>query len=203
MKTNLITRFSSKHNGKIELIQKNGAYSIVVDQTVQSGELLEALWEESFEKLLPKEITINNILILGFGAGSVMTPLRERWPKARVEAVEIDQTMIKIAKRYFPENLKGVNLSKHDGIKYIQSLEKKTTYDLVLVDCYIGNKQPGETIALNFMLDLKKIAQHVLLNQLFLPQQKGEMKKVEFLLELDKIYPVNALKLPYNIIISF
>jgi hypothetical protein len=56
---------------------------------------------------------------------------------------------------------------------------------------------------LSFLQDLKKISHRVLLNQLFLSEKKTELRKIEFLSALDKLYPVKALKLPYNIIISY
>jgi len=198
----IIAKFSSKYNGDIEVVKGRTGYSVVVDEITQSGPDIEALWSESFEKLIPTT-PIRSVLILGFGTGSIMTPLKKRWPQALPTAVEIDQTMIKIARSYFPENLIGVALSKHDGRKYIARLEKKLTFDLLIVDCYIGDTEPGDMKTLSFLQDLKKVARHVLFNQLFLPDKKTEMHKIEFLKALDAIYPVKALKLPYNIVISF
>lgn len=202
MKKHVIATYSSKENGTIEVVKGRTGYSIVVDEIAQSGPDLEILWEEAFTKLL-SGVPLKKILILGFGAGSVMNPLRKFWPKSTVTAVEIDQTMIKIAHTYFPEHLSEVNLSKRDAFKYIASLEKKMSFDLVIVDCYIGDSEPSDMKTLSFLENLKKISHHVLLNQLFLPDKKTEMHKIEFLRTLDSIYPVKALKLPYNIIIAY
>lgn len=202
MKKHVIATYSSKENGEIEVVKGRTGYSVVVDDITQSGPDIEALWAESFEKLTPT-LQASSILILGFGTGSIMTPLKKRWPNAVMTAIEIDQTMIKIARTYFPENLHEVNLSKRDGLKYIASIEKKISFDLAIADCYIGDSEPGDMKTLTFLQDLKKISRHVLLNQLFLPNKKTEMHKIEFLKALDSIYPVKALKLTYNIIISY
>lgn len=202
MKKHVIAIYSSKENGKIEVVKGRTGYSVVVDDITQSGPDIEMLWSESFEKLTP-DIQPAAILILGFGTGSIMVPIKNRWPDATVTAIELDQTMIKIARTYFPENLHQVNLSKRDGFKYIASIEKKISFDLAIIDCYIGDSEPGDMKTLSFLQDLKKISHHVLLNQLFLSEKKTELRKIEFLSALDKLYPVKALKLPYNIIISY
>jgi len=79
----------------------------------------------------------------------------------------------------------------------------KQLYDLILVDCYIGRQEPKSTKTIKFLVHLKQLGKHVLFNQLFIPHNPQEMEKIAFLKQLDRYYPVKALKLSYNIIIEF
>lgn len=194
--------FSSTVNGTITLTQKHGACALLVDGFTQSGKDIEAIWYEAFEKLLP-DAQIRNILILGFGAGSIMTPLKKRWPNALVSGIELDPVIIEIAQEYFPKNLSRVSITATDAVSFVKGLPEQVVFDLVIVDCYIGGKQPEKSKTFDFLLSLKRISEYVIFNQVFLPGKRSEMEKISFLPLLDKTYPVKALKLPYNIIIGF
>lgn len=202
MKKHDTKKFSSKYNGEIELRKGKGGYMLIVDGFLQSGPGMEAIWNETFEKLLP-DIKILNVLILGFGTGSVINPIRDRWPQSLISGIEIDPAIIQIAEEYFPDNTKRVSITNADAIDFVSKMEKKITYDLIVVDCYIGGKQPENTKTLKFLVNLRQIGKHVIFNQLFLSNNINEMKKIEFLKNLDRLYPVKALKLPNNIIIGF
>lgn len=198
----LKSSFHSDFNGEIELKTGKGGYSLTVDGFIQSGAYMEGLWNGAFEELVPK-MEINNILLLGFGAGSIVAPIKSRWPKCFIRAVEIDPVMIEIARKYFPENTNGVDIVNSDAIEFLRSLPKKLSFDLIVVDCYIGGAEPEDIKTIDFLLNLKKVSKWVLLNQIFLPLKQSEMKRIEFLKDLDTYYPVKILKLPYNIIIEF
>ncbi len=204
MKKQLINKFSSKYNGIIEVIKGLSGYNLLVSDVTQSGDDIEIIWDEALEKLISKETQLNSVLILGFGAGSIVAPLRRLWPEVKITGVEIDPVMIKIANRYFPENLAEVEVIRGDALSFIERcLKNNLSFDLIVVDCYIGDTEPESIKKIDTLKDLKKITKNVLLNQLFLPDSPSEMSKIGFLKELDKIYPVRALKLSYNIIITF
>lgn len=202
MKKNAPKIFSSPINGQITLTKQHGSYALIVDGFTQSGKDIEAIWHEAFEKLLPNT-HIRNILILGFGAGSIMHPIKKRWKNALVSAIELDPVMIEIAEKYFPQNFNRVSLTTTDAVTFVKGLPKRIIFDLVIVDCYIGGIQPKSSRTFALLMNLKEIATHVLFNQVFLPNKKSEMEKIAFLPLLDKSHPVKALKLPYNIIIGF
>ena len=194
--------FYSDYNDTINLVKKNGAYSIIVDKFEESGIEIEALWEEVFNKF-EQQISLSNVLILGFGAGSIMKTFRKKYPLSKITGIEIDPEMIRIANDYFPENMKDVNVIITDAVSYINNLEDKVMYDLIVVDCYLGGTLFTGISNMQFLLKLKKIARRVLFNQVFLPHDKEELKKIEYLRKLDAVHKVKALKLPYNIILEY
>lgn len=204
MTKQLVREYQSKYNGTIQVAKTDGQYAVEVDSFIESGQELEIVWDEVFSAFfLPKEKDIRNILILGFGAGSVMHSIRKSWPNALVTGVEIDPVMITIAKKYFPENLHTVNIIVQDAVKFVRKLPDVLSFDVVIVDCYIGGQESSTIKKIAFLKKLKRIARRVLFNQLFLSQSKTEIAKLAFLRELDTLYTVRTLKLPYNIIIEY
>lgn len=201
--------FASKYNGSIQLVKKDGEYTVLVDGIVESGPEIEMLWDEAIYKLVQQE-SLENVLILGFGAGSVVPGLRRLYPNCKIFGVEIDPVIIKLAQKYFPHNLEQVTLENTDAGSCIHRLYKslpkqnaKPLYDLIIVDCYIGDREQDNLKTINFLRRLKKIGRQVLYNQLFVMKSRDEMKKIMFLKDLDTHYTVRVLKLKYNMIIAF
>ncbi len=66
---------------------------------------------------------LKNVLVLGLGGGALCTYLHHKFPALFVDGVEIDSTMIELAKRYFGFN-PGSNLKAHlaDGLTFILDL---------------------------------------------------------------------------------
>lgn len=202
MAQKIIKKFSSAYNKSIEVVDENDNLSVLVDGFIQSGTQMEKIWDESIANLLP-ETQIKNVLILGFGTGSVVSSIRKRFPHALISAVEIDPIMIEIAQKYFPDNTKRIAITCSDAFTYIERKDKKQIYDLIVLDCYIGGKEPENTKTLKFLANLKLIGKNIIFNQLFLPKNKDELKRIDYLKKLDKLYKVKILKLPYNIIVGF
>lgn len=198
--------FHSPFNGAIELVPENDSYTLLVGGYIQSGTIMEKVWKEAFKSLVPR-LKAKNVLILGLGAGSITPVIRKANQNSSIVGVEIDEVMIKIAQDYFPENLQNIDVKVDDAIRFVNQLVKKKQkgpiFDLIVVDCYIGDKQPEDTKTLKFLVSLKTIGKTVLVNQLFLPNKPSELKKISFLKQLDKYYPAKILKLPYNIIIVY
>lgn len=197
-------KISSKFNNEIALVQTDDEYRVMVNGFVESGLEVEEIWTQAFEKLIPADEKVNNVLILGFATGSVVKLIKKSWPNSKITAVEIDPVMIEIAREYFPENLKDVDIKNLDAVEFIESLPQKLSFDLVIMDCYLnGHVQPENTKTIDFLLKLKKIGKYILMNQLILPNSEDRMKKVEFLRDLNQSYPVKIFRLPFNVMIEF
>src|SRR3989344_989902 len=117
-----IELFHSEYNDVIRVVEKNDNYSVIVGKFAQSGSDIEFLWDEVFDKLY-KNKKHTKILILGFGAGSIMKTIKSIWEKTIVTGIEIDPEMIKIAKKYFPANIKGVGIIIGDAVDYVNKLD--------------------------------------------------------------------------------
>lgn len=64
-----------------------------------------------------------NVLVIGLGGGTLCSYLHAKFPELNIEAVEIDPTVVEIAKRYFGL-ITGPNLKVNcaDGLAYIRDL---------------------------------------------------------------------------------
>ena len=76
------------------------------------------------------------VLIIGLGGGAMVHFLKHYDPQLRVDAVEIDPAVVKIADEYFDCRTGGnINLITADGIKYLETTETK--YDVIYLDAFL------------------------------------------------------------------
>jgi spermidine synthase len=99
---------------------------------------------------------------LGLGGGDILHHIRRRWPDCHLTAIEIDPAMIRIAKTYFKVNLiphlKIITADAHNFIQLATRNSKlETTYDAILVDCYLGRQVPPQLESPKFLQNLKSL----------------------------------------------
>ncbi len=196
----VIKKFDSKINKEVELVQFGGRPRLDMGGLTQSGWIIESIWNSAFKKLLPKGFIPRSVLILGFGAGSAAKLIHRKWPEASITGVEIDPTVIKIAKEHFQiGKIPKLDIINADAVEFVSQL-KKQNYDLTLVDCYLGDQVPKSLEDPKFFLNLKKHSQHILINRLFW----GEFKQttLKFLDQLDKYFSTKTARTPSNFLIS-
>ncbi len=82
-----------------------------------------------------------NILVLGGGAFTLPVHLARQYPAARIDSVEIDKGLTKIAKDYFYlPGLSNLNIINEDARTYINNTKNK--YNIVIVDVYSDMNVP-------------------------------------------------------------
>lgn len=186
-------------NGKIVVEKFHGKISVKVDRLTQSGELVENLWREGLKNL---SINPKNILILGFGSGTLGILLSNKFPYAKLFGIEIDQFMIDIGKKYFEINsIKNLVIKITDAELYIDKINGK--FDLIIVDTYLGEDFPEK---FENEIFLKKIEEKlssdgmVIFNRLSYANHVFEAEK--FLDKLTKIFKYSYCNnIKYNKII--
>lgn len=76
------------------------------------------------------------VLIIGLGGGAMVQFLKHYDPQVRVDVVEIDRAVVKIADDYFDCRAGGnVNVITADGITYLETTETK--YDVIYLDAFL------------------------------------------------------------------
>lgn len=80
---------------------------------------------------------VENVLVIGAGSGGVVRELSRYNTIKTIDLVEIDETLIKVAKNFLPKTSvaledKRVNIVISDELKYVRKCEDK--YDLIIVD---------------------------------------------------------------------
>jgi spermidine synthase len=94
------------------------------------------------------------VLIVGLGGGSMVHFLKHYDPKVKVDVVEIDPQIVKIADKYFGVRSGGnVNILTQDAFDYIKKADAK--YDVIYMDAFL--KPSVDTDPTGVQLRLKTI----------------------------------------------
>lgn len=173
-------------NGEIKVIEQFGKRELIIGGLQQSGELVAKLWEAGIRKSQSPKLKVQNILLLGLGGGSVIPILNKYFPHAQITAVEIDEMIIEIAKKYFAiQQFNNLTIIHDDAFEYLKlqnrhsesrpggtknlygsllaqasfasAQDDKRYFDLVLVDTYQGSVIPSKIKSFEFLNSLKRI----------------------------------------------
>lgn len=101
--------------------------------------------------------SIENILVLGMGGGSVIDSLRKKFDfKGKITAVDLDPVVIQIAEEEFgiKEN-KNQKILNQDAVEFVQNCRE--TFDLVIIDIFIDIIVPEVFYQKKFLFPLSKL----------------------------------------------
>lgn len=150
----LITTERSEVNPLLEVVSLGDVTQLNTANTNYSFGGLHRVFQRTFGKLKLSERKIDNVLILGFGAGSVASILvEEMHMNPRIKGVELDPVVIRLGKEYFnTERFADLELIEADAAGYMNSEEED--YDLIIVDVYVDFEVPESCETLSFISDL-------------------------------------------------
>jgi spermidine synthase len=116
-------------------------------------ELLIPYTQTMFASFLvrPKQ---EKVLIVGLGGGAMVQFLKHHEPEVKVDAVEIDPAVVKIAAEYFDTKPSdNVRIFTQDGFEYFKATED--TYDVIYMDAFL--KPSRGTDSTGVPLNLKTV----------------------------------------------
>lgn len=184
-----IEEVNSKINGPIQVVEFLGQPRLLVDNLIQSGGMLTIIWRKGLKKVLSIKDRVSRILILGLGGGTLVGLINQYFPQAEIDAVEIDPVMIELGKKYFQlGNFANLKIYCQDAVQYVQQAKNKT-YDLILVDLYLGKKVPPFTTSPAFLDKLKKMLTNqgiIIFNRLFYDEHR-KLSQI-FVKQLEKYF---------------
>lgn len=100
-----------------------------------------------------------NILIIGLGGGSLPSALKKIVPQARIETVELDPSVAKVAERFFgftPARDNAVAIE--DGRVFVKRAQKQgKKYDLVILDAFDHVYVPEHMLTREYLLEVKSL----------------------------------------------
>jgi 2-polyprenyl-3-methyl-5-hydroxy-6-metoxy-1,4-benzoquinol methylase len=141
----------SSHNPFLEIVLFNGRYSLNSKNTNYSFGTLHTLFKKIFRKLNLNWININDVLILGFGTGSIAEIIGKFKPGCAIDGVEIDEKVLELGRRYFntrsPDN---VTIHCAPAEKFIEDCRKQ--YDLIVIDVFLDMIVPPEIETEHFLI---------------------------------------------------
>ena len=103
--------------------------------------------------------SIKNVLLLGFGAGTVALKLQKLVKPASIVGVELDAVHLHIAEEFFKSS-KGCKLFNMDAMEWIQrevSRPETTTFDFLVDDVYVDVPTRGVPLNLEWYRKLAKL----------------------------------------------
>jgi predicted methyltransferase len=143
----------------LEVNMINGKYVLDTAKVNYSYGSLHKIFEQTFNKFNVNAREVKNVLILGFGAGSVASLLTEKYGiECQITGIEKDQIVIHLACKYFNiKRFKNLELICGDAYDYVQTHSKK--FNVIVVDIYIDEQVPKCFHEKRFLKQLDRLLQ--------------------------------------------
>ena len=190
----VVKKVNSPINGPIEVVKVLNQPQLIIGGMLQSGGLVQKIWKKAIRKIKDESPKISEVLIIGLGGGNCAREISKHFPQARMTGIEIDKNVVEISKKYFDlESIKNLTVHIEDGNEWIaeKALSKKPqSYDLIIIDAYLGKKIPLIFKTRKFIKNLEKILNPegtIIFNHLFSQQHKQEAKR--FIKKLETVFP--------------
>lgn len=143
-----------------------GEPTLVANGLIQSGTIMRHIWHTGLTQLLPPRFQPKTILLLGLGSGSNARLVSQRFPKAKITAVEIDPGMVDIARKHCHlDSIPNLKVVVDDAYHFARS--NRQDYDLILVDCFDGKYIPTHLEKISFYTSLRQHGRYLLTNRLW------------------------------------
>lgn len=145
-------------NPYLEVIKYNGKYMLDNENANLSYGGLLKIFEQLFEIIQIKEYKFNNVLILGMGAGSIISLLKDKYKHVGyTTAIEKDEVVIELAKKYFNiSRFSLLTIHNKDAFEYVQRTNVK--YDLIISDLLIDMDVPEIFASKEYLMNLQRIS---------------------------------------------
>jgi len=99
------------------------------------------------------------VLVIGLGGGTLPNALRKVIPAARIDVVEIDPAVVKVAHQYFGFTTgPAMREFEEDGRVFVKhKLKEGARYDLVMLDAFTDQYIPEHLLTREFLTEVKSI----------------------------------------------
>lgn len=147
----------SIYNDYLEICLSRGRWKLNSENATYSHEDLYTNFYKVFKHINIQEKSLERVLILGFGLGSVVVMLENEFAQsAQYVGVEIDEVILDLCYRYLePKILKDVELFCMDAFDF--TLDHQQSYDLIIVDVFIDTITPNKFRSKRFLTKLSKM----------------------------------------------
>jgi SAM-dependent methyltransferase len=149
-----IESVQSDYNESLQVFLKKGRYQLCTTNAIYSYGDKYDNFKESFDRLNLEAPEVKNVLLLGFGLGSIPFMLEKVFEKKYTyTGVEIDEAVIYLASRYVMDELDSeIELVQADAYAFIHQNHIK--YDLICIDIFVDDKIPEPFLTEEFLLEV-------------------------------------------------
>ena len=143
-KEQIIETYRSEYNPELEVAFINGRYQLNAGKVNYSFGPLHDAFRKYFRKDPPVMRADSEVLLLGLGAGSVVSILRnELQINNPVTGVEIDPMVIEAAREHFAlGKISRLHVVISDAYDFMTDCVNK--YDLIVIDLYVDDQVPAK-----------------------------------------------------------
>lgn len=147
----------SEHNPYLHIVLRNGQYQLCTAHAIYSYGDLYDNFSKAFEQIDLEGLNIQNVLILGFGLGSIPLMLEKKFHKNyHYTAVEIDPEVLRLANKYILPDIKsGIDFQILDAQTFATFSTEQ--FDMICMDVFLDDTVPTELEQDDFLNDLKRM----------------------------------------------
>lgn len=151
-----VEKRQSRLSGQVSVSLHRGQYKLSTNNAIYSFGKNYTSFSKAFEAVGIHDRKIGKVLVLGFGLGSVVDLLEKNTSVETITAVDADEVILGLAKKYLGSALKDkIEFICTDAEEFVRTSQK--SYDLVLFDIFIGDQTPVNFIREEFLQQLKKL----------------------------------------------
>jgi SAM-dependent methyltransferase len=138
--------YVSLRRGRFQLCTANAVYSY--------GDLYDN-FSRAFQRLPLDKLPIQDVLLLGFGLGSIPLMLEKTFGKNyRYTGVEMDESVLYLANKYtLPDIQSSIELICADAAAFVQQTPEQ--YDLICMDVFLDDQIPDTFTGQSFLKELQ------------------------------------------------
>jgi len=175
----------------LEVAKSRGKYVLNTHNVNYSYDGLHKIMDQLFKHIKLQNYSFNNILILGMGAGSIISILRDKYKiNSPITAIEKDKTVIDLAAKYFNiKRFEHLKIVHQDAFDFVKTNNEK--FDLIISDIFINDNVPTKFASKEYLMNLRKIASSsciVAYNKMTQEQYHKE-ELVELLFDFNEVFP--------------
>ncbi|MEO1261577.1 MAG: hypothetical protein AAFZ15_22420 [Bacteroidota bacterium] len=150
----VLERDATDLNPDLQLGFNKGRYCLSTPNAIYSyGDLYDNFYK-AFQQINIKSLALDEVLVLGFGLGSVPYMLEKSFQKkCTYTGVELDETIVRWATDYILDELESpVQLIISDAAIFTEISQQK--FDLIAMDIFIDNEIPAQFESIAFLENL-------------------------------------------------
>jgi spermidine synthase len=132
------------------VMQFSRARGIETSMLLADPDALDMAYCQTMIAALALPAECKDVLLIGLGGASLPKFIQKQLPGLRLDIVELDPDVVKVAEQYF--NFKGspnTRVFVLDGRLFLKRTQKK--YDVILLDAYAGDRVPFHMTTLEFV----------------------------------------------------
>ncbi|GLR19137.1 spermidine synthase [Portibacter lacus] len=150
-----IESVDSEVNEGLHVCLSKGRYQLCVENAIYSfADKYDNFWD-TFQKMDLTQFENKDVLILGFGLGSIPYMFEKMGVNARFTGIEYDEEVTYLYQKYMGDLIhSNIELVSADAYLFMELNSRK--YDMIAMDVFVEDLIPEEFLTEAFMVELKR-----------------------------------------------